>query len=95
MLPHVPEACPDWAVESAASAPRISPADAAPLLAMFAEARAACDAATEQFRKLDGPRRTGAPVDHQALRRRREAALRLPPLDNGVRDPMDLIGRSA
>lgn len=41
MLPHVLEACPDWAVESAAAAPRISPADAAPLLALLGQARPA------------------------------------------------------
>jgi hypothetical protein len=35
MLPHVSSACPQWALDAAASAPRISPADAAPLLALF------------------------------------------------------------
>jgi hypothetical protein len=81
------------AAERVASAPRISPADAAPLLAMFAGARAACDAATARF----AGRETGrAPVDHQALKRRREASLRLPPLADGHRDPMlGLIGRTA
>lgn len=54
--------------------------------------RAACSPATARFREREAGR---TPVDHQALERRREAALRLPPLDNGRRDPMDLIGRSA
>lgn len=87
----------EWADAIVDAAPRISPADAQPLLAIFAEARKACDAATERFRELEAPRRPGAStVDHQALKRRREAALRLPPLDNGVRDPMlGLTGRTA
>lgn len=52
---------PAWAVEAAASAPRISPADAAPLLAMFAEARAACDAATVRFRERETAPAAAAP----------------------------------
>lgn len=93
MVPQASPACPQWARDAAASAPRISPADAGPLLAMFAEARAACDAATARFAEREAGR---APVDHQALKRRREASLRLPPLDDGTRDPMlGLIGRTA
>lgn len=96
MVSPVSSACqptPAWALEAAASAPRISPAAAGPLLAMFAEARAACDAATARFAEQETGR---APVDHQALKRRREASLRLPPLADGNRDPMlGLIGRTA
>lgn len=56
---------PAWAVEAAASAPRISPADAAPLVAIFRDARAACSTATARFREretaIDVPRPTGCP----------------------------------
>jgi hypothetical protein len=52
MVPSIAETRPDssdrvsyappaWAVEAAASRPRISPADAAPLIAIFREARTA------------------------------------------------------
>lgn len=43
-----PSGIPDWALESAAAAPRISPADAAPLIAIFREASAARDAARDR-----------------------------------------------
>lgn len=92
MLRTSASACPDgtyvvpaWAVEAAVSAPRISPADAAPLIAIFREARENCRAATARYRERETVR---VPVDHEALARRREAALRLPPLETGVRDPL-------
>lgn len=89
---------PAWAVEAAASAPRISPADAAPLLSIWTEARAACDAATGRFRKLDGRASDPVPRDPAIpgqLRARRDAALRLPPLPSGVRDPFGALAASA
>lgn len=48
-----PLVLPAWAVEAAASAPRISPADAGPLVAIFAEARKACAEATSRFRERE------------------------------------------
>lgn len=50
-VPDARSIIPAWALEAAASAPRISPADAGPLVAIFAEARAACDAAAGRFRE--------------------------------------------
>jgi hypothetical protein len=93
MLDVSASACPEgtyvppaWAVEAAASAPHISPADAAPLITLFRTARENCAAATDEYRERETGR---VPVDHQALARRRDAALRLPSLDDGRHDPMD------
>jgi hypothetical protein len=75
MLDDVAAACPEhayvapaWAIEAAASAPRISPADAAPLIAIFRDARSACSAATVRFRERETavklPRPSGCPCGH-------------------------------
>jgi site-specific DNA recombinase len=93
MLDASVSACPEWAVEAAASAPRISPADAAPLIATFREVRERCQAATARHREremADVPA-----VDPVQLRRRRDAADRLPPLSNGVRDPFGALAATA
>jgi hypothetical protein len=50
------------------------------------EAHAACTSATEKFCAKEKARPV---VDHEALARRREAALRLSPFDDGRRDPMN------
>jgi len=72
---------PAWAVEAAASAPRISPADAAPLIAIFADARAACAAATARHKERE---RGYDHARHEEFREGFRAVLALPPFAAAV-----------
>jgi hypothetical protein len=98
MLDAPASACPEgtyvppaWALEAAASASRISPADAAPLITLFRAARENCAAAAARYSEREHLLADRSPVGHQALARRREAALRLPPLADGRRDPIERV----
>ena len=54
---------------------------------LIEQVRADCEQATALHRAAESGR---AEIDHQAVARRRAAALRLPPLADGRRDPLDV-----
>lgn len=97
MLDASASACPDGpAVSQAERLARIanSPAaqavvDQAPTLTrqQLDAARAACASATARHRAIEGKPAERDPAIPGQLRARRDAANRMPPLPNGVRDP--------